>query len=99
MLDMWDLARLCVFVQIDTRSYMEWFIYMYGWYEEPSVKLLQMIAHPGSIVFDVGANIGSYTLPLARTVGVTGMVYAFEPHPRVCKRLTANIALNNLLKI
>jgi FkbM family methyltransferase len=38
------------------------------------------------IAFDVGANVGFYTLLLARGVGPTGRVIAFEPN-------TANVAL------
>lgn len=36
---------------------------------------------PGMVIFDVGANIGFYTLLLAKRVGSTGRVHAFEPDP------------------
>src|SRR5437868_4188080 len=80
-------------IQIDTRSYIEWATYVYGAYERGAVNLLQRLAHPGSIVLDVGANIGTFTLPLARAVGPAGTIYAFEPHPRLRARLSMNIAL------
>ena len=46
------------------------------------------------IVFDVGANIGLYTLLFARQVGPGGRVHAFEPEPRNYRRLLVNLALN-----
>src|SRR5208283_4552591 len=34
---------------------------------------------PGDVVFDIGANVGLYTVLLAKTVGDKGRVLAFEP--------------------
>jgi FkbM family methyltransferase len=49
---------------------------------------------PGMTVFDVGANVGLYSLLAARAVGPSGRVYGFEPTPETFKRLCDNIALN-----
>jgi FkbM family methyltransferase len=47
----------------------------------------------GRVAVDIGANIGSYTIPLAkRFQGVT----SFEPSHKYCRVLRLNIALNNL---
>ena len=80
-------------IQIDTRSFVEWWIYMYGSFEGGAVDLLRRLIHPGSVVIDVGANVGTFALPFARAAG---SLHAFEPHPRVRARLIENIALNNL---
>jgi FkbM family methyltransferase len=45
----------------------------------------------GSFV-DVGANVGTYALPLARHVGDRGHVIAIEPHPVTHSRLKFNRA-------
>jgi FkbM family methyltransferase len=47
---------------------------------------------PGTIVADLGANIGLFTLLFARAVGPTGSVYAYEPGPISCYLLTKNEA-------
>lgn len=49
---------------------------------------------PGDVLYDVGANIGCYTLYGARRVGVTGIVYAFEPHVATAATLLRNVEAN-----
>jgi len=57
-----------------------------GW-AEPELMGLSTLVRPGDHVFDIGAAHGMYTIPLARLVGATGGVHAFEPHPRQQKTL------------
>ena len=47
------------------------------------------------VALDIGANIGAMTLHMARLVGTTGKVLAFEPAPPILKRLQENITRNN----
>lgn len=51
----------------------------------------------GSIVFDVGANAGAYTVLFAQWVGPSGHVYAFEPDGRAFDGLTAHLRLNGVV--
>jgi len=53
----------------------------------------------GMCVFDVGANIGYYTLLAARAVGAAGAVYAFEPEPRNFALLSRNVAENGFTNV
>jgi FkbM family methyltransferase len=46
------------------------------------------------VLFDVGANVGAYSLIAALISNLT--VYAFEPYPEVCEVLKKNIRLNDL---
>lgn len=80
-------------IQIDTRSFIEWWIYMYGSFEGSAVSMLGRMLGSKSVAVDVGANVGVYTLTLARKCAE---VHAFEPHPDVRYRLTENVRLNNL---
>jgi FkbM family methyltransferase len=48
------------------------------------------------VIYDVGANIGIYTIPAAKLVGATGRVYAFEPHSINFATLLLNIKANSL---
>lgn len=50
----------------------------------------------GMIFFDIGANIGYYTLLGARCVGSSGRVVALEPNPIVAAILRRNIDINSM---
>ena len=64
---------------------------------EPDVWAHVMSAvTPGSMVVDVGAYVGLYTIALAQRTGRTGRVYSFEPDPRNCAVLRKHVELNNV---
>src|SRR6201997_1440464 len=46
----------------------------------------------GGVFVDVGANVGTYAMVLARHVGAGGKVIAIEPHPGTPARLAFNRA-------
>ena len=50
----------------------------------------------GNVVFDVGANLGGYTMLFGQWVGERGKVYAFEPAPVARGGLIRHVALNAL---
>jgi len=68
-------------------------------YEPKQVKLIKSIVKKGDTVLDIGANIGYYTLLLAKLVGPTGKVYAFEPDPENFRILKKNVGLNKYKNI
>lgn len=49
----------------------------------------------GTVFFDIGANIGLYTVSASLQVGSAGQVVAFEAHPLLCRFLTENVARNS----
>ncbi|RWP46009.1 MAG: FkbM family methyltransferase [Mesorhizobium sp.] len=53
-----------------------------GTYEPPIQQAIAANLAPGDAFFDIGANIGFFSLIAARRVGPRGQVYAFEPVPR-----------------
>ena len=44
-----------------------------------------------SIVFDIGANVGDYTIRVARTLGDNAVIYSFEPLKAAFNTLCTNI--------
>lgn len=67
----------------------------HGEYEPQELDMLLRFASEQHIIFDVGANIGWYSLHLAQKVQpYGGMVYAFEPVPHTFDFLEENTHLN-----
>lgn len=66
--------------------------------EEGTIRWLGRL-QPGEVVYDVGANIGLYSLVAGRHVGPTGQVYSFEPHVGNASRLLRNARLNKLNEV
>ena len=67
----------------------------YAW-ERHLVELLEEHIEPGTVVVEVGAHIGTHTVPIARLVGPWGRVYAFEPQRKIYRELHHNLALNGV---
>jgi FkbM family methyltransferase len=62
---------------------------------EPEVQsVLRKYLRPGMTVYDIGANIGFFSLLAARLVGAAGRVTAFEADPEIVARLRENVARN-----
>lgn len=70
-----------------------------GWKEHKEAEAFLSLALPGMTIFDVGANLGIYTLMAAKRVGARGVVHAFEPTPRIVKKLQDNIRLNHFSNV
>lgn len=66
----------------------------FGEWAAAEIKLLGRLLRPGDRVIDVGANIGTHTMSLARMVGPRGSVLAFEPQPSIFQLLAANVLIN-----
>lgn len=65
-----------------------------GLHERDVLECLQRQLRPGMTVFDVGANLGYFSLIAAQLVGKSGRVICLEPDPRVAEVLRRNVAAN-----
>jgi FkbM family methyltransferase len=63
-------------------------------YEADVAHFLSQRIKPGSICFDVGANVGAYVLQLAHWTGPTGKVIGFEPNPMAVEVLSEHVQFN-----
>lgn len=93
-------------VKIDSNHYFKMMHYGYsienelfwsgleGDFEAYSLKLWSKLCQKSNVIFDIGANTGTYSL-IAKSINSSSMVYAFEPVKRAVDKLQKNIKLNN----
>ena len=68
--------------------------YRLGTTEPEFQRALAARVRPGHVVYDLGANVGFYTVLCARLVGPTGRVVAVEPFPASAQAVRHNARLN-----
>jgi FkbM family methyltransferase len=68
-------------------------------YERLQAKLIKDALRPSMTVLDIGANVGYYTLMIARGLQDSGQVYAFEPEPFNFRLLAANVKTNGYTNV
>ncbi len=86
-------------INFATTSYLEYFLRAKEGYErEPlTVRWILDVIHPDDIVFDVGANVGTYSLLMGKIVEFgKGKVFAFESKASNFYSLNRNIVRNHL---
>jgi FkbM family methyltransferase len=62
--------------------------------EPETIAWIKTHVRPGDVVFDIGANVGAYSLVIDRQTDGEARTYAFEPAATTFVQLTRNIALN-----
>jgi len=73
--------------------------YVRGEAEECVQDILNRNLRAGMVFYDLGANIGLFSLLAARLVGPGGKVFSFEPEKAVAERLRRNIARNEFSNV
>jgi FkbM family methyltransferase len=68
-------------------------------YNIEELDFLRQHTPPGGVFVDVGANVGTYAMPMARHVGERGIVIAVEPHPVTHARLAFNNAASRFTQV
>ncbi len=70
-----------------------------GSYEWDKQKLFERTVLADSVVYDIGANVGFYTLLSSVLVGTKGHVYSFEPLPRNIEYLKLHLSINTITNV
>jgi len=70
-----------------------------GSYEHAKQKTFEKAVTMGSVVYDIGANAGFYTLLASVLVGPKGRVFAFEPVPLNLHHLNEHLRINRITNV
>ena len=73
--------------------------FLLGNYERPVQEALFSILSKDAVFYDIGANIGFFSILAAKTVGPGGSVYAFEPLSENASMIEKNANRNKLINI
>ena len=83
-------------VNVDTSELISWYLYWFGDYEPEVNWVLDELLTEEDVCVDVGANIGVYTLIMAKCVK---KVISIEPHPEYYKKLIYNVKINKFSNV
>lgn len=87
-------------IWLDVDSLIENYVRTISCKKEPeTVNWIEKYMEPGDVLYDIGANVGTYSLVAAKYHKGNCEVYAFEPGITTFPRLVKNIMLNNCQNI
>ena len=81
-------------MQLHLSDFIQQQIFFLGFYDFAGISYLKKNLQEGDVFFDIGANVGSFSLIASKQVQSAGKVYAFEPVHQTFKQLTYNYSLN-----
>lgn len=70
----------------------------FNMYEQEDSEMLYKLVGQNDIIFDIGANIGWYSVHLSKKLP-NSVIYAFEPIPEIFAQLRRNVELNQVVNI
>ena len=86
-------------IKLHLKDWIQQQIYFTDYFDYKGIKFLKHTLKEGDTFFDVGTNIGSYSLVASKIVGNSGKVYSFEPVFKTLKKLTETVERNNFNNI
>ena len=88
------------FIKYDTKIYYDplnsgvgWGAYFNGDFEQHEIEICKQFIKSDSIIFDIGANIGSHSIAFSK-MATNGKVFSFEPSVKTYKWLLKNTERN-----
>lgn len=83
-------------IRCDLRDHLGAQLFFVGSYSQREIRLLKSHFNEGEVFVDIGANLGLFTIELARQAGPKGRVLAFEPASDTVEQMRSNIVANGV---
>lgn len=91
------------YAQLASKPAEEWIKLLESSHRVGALKVQEIInkleLQPGSVIADVGAGSGLFTIPLARAVGPKGVVYAVDIEQGLLDHIAARAAQQNVTNV
>lgn len=87
------------YILFNTNDAISMTLYKSGQWEEQLLMLSRFFIDgtDAPVILDIGANLGAYSIPLAKSIQPKGgVIYGYEPQKTVYYQLCGNIVLNRL---
>jgi FkbM family methyltransferase len=83
-------------LSLDVEEWIQQHVFFFGMYDQPGIDFIKKSLNPEDIFFDIGANIGLFSISASGIIDHEkgGQIHAFEPIPQIFEKLTENIARN-----
>ncbi len=86
-------------VSLRYRETLGWSTLLFGLFERSELQHAVRSLRPGDVAFDVGANVGLYSVAMAGAVGPRGRVVSVEPLSENIRMVERNLAQNGLSNV
>ncbi len=90
-----NLHKSGISLRCDITQMLQRHLYFWGGYEPEYCRHWTRLAKGSQVIFDVGANLGLYSL-LAAESNPAAQIHAFEPTPEIAARLQTNLEFNGI---
>lgn len=94
-----EILRTGEYIYVYPNDYIGRMVSFFGDLDPYVTDFILRNIEPGDVVIDIGANLGTITLPAASIVGKEGKVIAFEPNKNVVIALEKSIEENRFINI
>jgi FkbM family methyltransferase len=74
----------------------EWESQLLAAHEQSTIGRLAEVVQPGAVIYDIGANLGLYSIVLSQLAGANAHLYCIEANPVCLYFLQLNLALNQV---
>lgn len=86
-------------IKLSLDEWIQQQIYFLDYFDKNGIEFLRKNLRKDSVFFDIGANIGCYSLIAAKLTRDEGKVFSFEPVKNISNRLNYNMKLNNFKNV